>query len=132
MPQQTDEPQEVARTPSRPSRFKPGQSGNPRGRPKKKSPSIKTDLSRIIQEKIGVTKGGRQEKITRGAAMLHAIFSKALNGDVRAATAIMTLMLRLEPKEAEHAVPDAPLSKEDNEIVADFLRRHGASNDPTI
>jgi hypothetical protein len=128
MPKKTEDPLPAdERTAARPGRFKPGQSGNPRGRPRKKSPSIKTDLSRILQEKIGVTKGGRQEKISRGEAMLHALLSKALSGDIRASTAIMTAMLRLEPKESEQTGLDVPPSKDDDEIVADFLRRHGAS-----
>jgi hypothetical protein len=127
MPKKTEDPPADERTPARPGRFKPGQSGNLRGRPKKKSPSIKSDLSRILQEKIGVTKGGRQEQITYSEAMLHALFSKALKGDIRAATAILAAMFKLEPKEADQVVPDAPLSADDTEILADFLRRHAES-----
>ena len=37
---------------------------------------------------------------------------------------IIGLLVKLEPKAAEQAAPSETLSDDDNEIVADFLRRH--------
>jgi hypothetical protein len=128
MPKKSEDPPPAdERTPARRGRFKPGQSGNLRGRPKKRSPSIKNDLFRILQEKIDVIKGGRREQMTRGEAMLLAVSSKAINGDIRAVNAMLTPILKMEPEEAEQSAPDAVLSVGDEEIIADFLRRNGSS-----
>lgn len=74
--------------------FKPGQSGNKRGRPKG-SKSEATILDGILGRKLNITQNGKTRKIT----VLEAIYMKAaddaLKGDQKAATFILNRRLAL-------------------------------------
>ena len=80
------------RKPPRASRFKPGQSGNPKGRPKgarNKLPTRNEErLKKLIIEEayrpIKVTEGKRQITISMVQAILRSLAMKAARGDHRA------------------------------------------------
>ena len=74
--------------------FKPGQSGNPRGRPKG-GKNLKTDLIEELQEQVLVTEGGRKQAIPKQRAMIKSLVARAVGGDVRAATAVIAELHRL-------------------------------------
>ncbi|MEQ8992764.1 MAG: DUF5681 domain-containing protein [Pseudomonadales bacterium] len=65
------------------SRFKPGQSGNPRGRPKG-SKNFKTDLLEVLKMPVQIGENGRKRKISSQRAGLLRLREKALAGDARA------------------------------------------------
>lgn len=67
-----------------PARFKPGQSGNPKGRPKGII-SLKKLIRQVLEEKI-VTDDGN--KVVRGLLIVKAMIEKAESGDVSAFRAI--------------------------------------------
>lgn len=60
--------------------FKKGQSGNPRGRPKK-LPQLDTLLAEVL--------GDEKDGVTAAEAILRAIRAKAARGDVRAAEVLL-------------------------------------------
>ena len=60
----------------KPGTFKPGQSGNPNGRPKRGTAIA--DLIRKHSAEVIETEKGKQ--MTRGEAVVHAIYMKALKG----------------------------------------------------
>jgi len=101
--------------------FKPGQSGNPRGRPKG-TRNLGTDLKDILGRRVSIREDGKERRISRQEALLLSLYNKALRGDVRAATAIINMLSKLAPASAEP--PESPsLSQNDERILADFLRR---------
>lgn len=103
------------------SRFKPGQSGNPKGRPKG-TLNLKTDLRNELSEKIQIREGQRSLKVSKQRAMLKALVSEALKGDARAANVVLTLVGRLfEPETAAEAIP--ALTTDDQAILERFLAR---------
>ncbi|EKS41331.1 DUF5681 domain-containing protein [Afipia broomeae] len=103
------------------TRFKPGQSGNPNGRPKG-SVNLKTDLRSELSEKIRIREGERSLKVSKQRAMLKALVAKALKGDARAANVVLTLVGRLfEPEAVAEEVP--ALTSDDEAILARFLAR---------
>ena len=109
------------RRPPKTHRFKPGESGNPRGRPKG-ARNLGTDLKDILGRRVSIREDGKERRISRQEALLLSLYNKALHGDVRAATAIITMLSKLAPSSAEP--PEVPsLSENDERILADFLRR---------
>lgn len=78
------------RKPPEHSRFQPGQSGNPRGRPKGVR-NFKTDVKATLRAPVSVTRDGKPRKITTQAAMLLRLREKALAGDARALDRLLAL-----------------------------------------
>jgi hypothetical protein len=54
--------------PPKHTRFKPGQSGNPRGR-KKGVQNFKTDLAEELHETLIITEGGQRRRVSKQRAM---------------------------------------------------------------
>ena len=80
--------------PPKHTRFQPGQSGNPRGRPKR-TKNLKTDLMEELGEKIVVREGGRPQKVSKQRALLKSVVNRAIQGDARATAIALSTMLRL-------------------------------------
>src|SRR3954447_15799584 len=76
--------------PPRHSRFKKGQSGNPRGRPRR-SESLARVAHRILNEKIRVRENGERRTITKLEAMLKQLANKGVSGDLRAISEVLKL-----------------------------------------
>ncbi|MFC0218050.1 DUF5681 domain-containing protein [Pseudochelatococcus lubricantis] len=81
-------------SPPKHSRFKLGQSGNPKGR-KKGTKNTGTLLQEILDEKIIVREGDREKKITRKEAWFRQLTNKALKGDAKATTALFGMLRNL-------------------------------------
>lgn len=92
--------------PPRHTQFKPGQSGNPKGRPKG-TKNLATDLGEELSEKITVTEGGQQNQISKQRAMVKSLLAKAMKGDVRAIITALKLTVDIEKSN------DIPASSED-------------------
>lgn len=69
--------------PPKHTRFKPGQSGNPEGRPRG-AKGFEAMLKRELDRKIAVTVNGRSTKISRAAAMMKRVVEQGLKGDFKA------------------------------------------------
>ena len=107
--------------PPKHTRFQPGQSGNPKGRPSGVQ-NIATDILEEMRETVVVTEGGRTSQLSKQKAMVKSLLAKALKGDVRA---IIVLLNKLEA--IEHATrgrmdPDE-FSRKDQDILNDFRRQ---------
>ena len=104
--------------PPKATQFKKGKSGNPRGRPKG-SLNLATDLTAELGETITVREDGRPRKVSKQRALIKSLMAKALQGDVRATTALLALYARVicEPPEDESG------SVEEHELL--ILRRFG-------
>ena len=69
--------------PPRHSRFKPGQSGNPKGRTKNIK-NFTTILKEELETLVEVTENGRRRKLSKGQLAIKALVLKAVKGDQRA------------------------------------------------
>jgi hypothetical protein len=103
------------------TRFKKGQSGNPRGRTKGQ-PNLKTDLVAELREVIKVNEGGAPRRITKQRALLKAMTARAIGGDGRAATLVLNLILRLLEPQAD-APTETRLAGDDEALLEEFLAR---------
>jgi len=68
--------------PPKRTQFKPGQSGNPNGRPRK-SRAFEDDVETELRSAIVVQEGGKRRKMTKRRAIAKQHVNKALGGDVR-------------------------------------------------
>ncbi|NOD36628.1 MULTISPECIES: DUF5681 domain-containing protein [unclassified Ruegeria] len=78
--------------PPKAHQFKPGQSGNPKGRPKGSRNLLKL-ISKHAAKKVAVIEGGVEKKMERMDVVISAMFNKASKGDVSAARLLTNLVL---------------------------------------
>ena len=102
------------------SRFKPGQSGNPVGRPKA-SPNVQTELKRLLAQKTKIKIGGSVQTVSASRAMCLALLQKAMSGDVRAFSKIVEIAGADVADELKAAA--ATMREEDFDIVTRALAR---------
>jgi hypothetical protein len=110
------------------ARFKPGQSGNAKGRPKGTA-NLRTDLRDELSEHIRVREGGRDLNVSKQRAMLKALVAKALRGDARAANVVLGLVSKLF-EAAAPVEPVANLTADDQAILERFLARRMSAEKP--
>ena len=70
------------RRPPKHTRFKKGQSGNPKGRPKK-SKNLETLVQQELDTGITVKEGGREKRVTKREAIAMRVVNGALAGHPR-------------------------------------------------
>jgi hypothetical protein len=68
--------------PPKHTQFKSGQSGNPKGRPRK-STTFDDDVETELRSPVIVLEGGKRRKMTKRRAIAKQHVNKALGGDVR-------------------------------------------------
>lgn len=86
--------------PPKKSRFAPGVSGNPRGRPRN-SKNSKTLLEEIGEELCTISEGRRRLIVTKREAVFRAAYRKALAGDLKAAKLVIGPILDPSAQEIE-------------------------------
>ena len=101
--------------PPRHSRFQPGQSGNPKGRPKGKR-NLASQLNDVLAQSVTITANGKRKRVSSEMAMLLRLRERALGGDLRAAQMLLSLRAAHLP-DAEVAVDHRSMSAEDIAIL---------------
>lgn len=72
------------------SRFKPGHSGNPKGRPRGKR-NMASLLDEVLAQPISITSNGKRKRVSVENALLMRLVEKALGGDLKAAGMVLGL-----------------------------------------
>lgn len=80
--------------PPKATRWRKGQSGNPRGR-QKGSRGLKTDLHDELNATLEITINGKRVKGTTQQLMLRTLATRAASGDVRASRVLIDLVLQV-------------------------------------
>jgi|ERR1051326_3323022 hypothetical protein len=107
--------------PPKANRFRPGQSGNPKGRPKA-AKNFRTAISEELNGIVPVSVNGRRRKITRFQVIAKQMVNRAVNGD----TKVLPILLsetRHHEREAENAPPPPQASPEDQAVLDGLLDR---------
>jgi hypothetical protein len=109
------------RRPPEGTRFKPGQSGNPKGRPKR-TQNLRTDLIEELGETIRIREGDREFRVSKQRAILKSLVAKAMKGDTRATTSLVNLCARLLDV-ADEEDTDRPLPPADQRVLDEYVER---------
>jgi hypothetical protein len=104
------------------TRFRAGQSGNPKGRPKG-SRNLASALEAALQEQVTVNEGGVRKKVTKRQAALKQIANKAASGDVNGLRILIPLLQFLEQRPPDPAPPTAQLEEADQKTFITALER---------
>jgi hypothetical protein len=107
--------------PPKHTRFKPGQSGNPSGRPKGVA-NLRTDVEKVLGQEITVLEGGRSVKLQAQELLVRAIVNRGLKGNHQAALKALELRERLSPDQAADAAPTVTLTASQRALLENVLR----------
>ena len=121
--------------PPRTTRFRKGQSGNPKGR-RRGSRNASTLLDEALKERVIVSENGHRKKITKLEAILTQLVNRAAGGDHRATQLLLAHQIpRIEEHEASRSAAaertplPPPLSSEEKRTrdlgIAKILREAG-------
>jgi hypothetical protein len=101
------------------NQFRPGQSGNPRGRPKG-ARNLSSVIAATLNERVAVTENGRRRHITKLEAAVKQLVNRAASGEARATQLLFALVATNEakPPETQNHVAEADLV-----VMAELARR---------
>jgi hypothetical protein len=105
--------------PPRAHQFKPGQSGNPKGKPKGKKNEA-TMLDELLFKRIPVRQGGRDLRMTVIEAMFRRFAEDALKGNIKAAGFLFNRLSGIssdQPQQGE-------LMDDDQEVLKAYLNEY--------
>jgi len=118
--------------------FKPGQSGNPKGKRRKGSlvGQLKAELERALRQNVTLRQGEKEQTVTMRAAGIRQLVTQFADGDPRARRDLIHLAGKLgvdlmagRGEGIEEAIETAVLA-EDEVLLADYVQRHGGNPDP--
>jgi len=105
------------------TRFRKGQSGNPRGRPKG-SKNFSTLLSEALNEPVVITEDGRRRMISKRQLGLKQLANKFAMAEAQATKILLGLMLERERLAAAAAPAERPsFGAADKKVIENLLKR---------
>ena len=103
------------------TRLKKGQSGNPRGRPKKDLPAL---LVAALNEPVYVTTNGRRRRITKREAIVARMVNESARANLRATKMLIDMMKDIERKtDAEPPPEPRRFAPADKEVIKGVVER---------
>jgi hypothetical protein len=105
------------------TRFAPGKSGNPRGRPKG-SRSFGAILMGLIRQKISITENGKTRRVPVLEGMLRRLVNDALRSDAGAQKLLFSLVHRYGDA-PDATIKLADILAEDQAILSRYLSQPG-------
>ena len=108
--------------PPKNTRFKKGQSGNPRGRPGG-SKNLKTLLSEALNEPVIITENGRRRKITKREAIVREVVNCSATPDLRAVKIVFDLLRDIEAQTEPASPETSAFTAADEEVIEQLKAR---------
>ncbi len=107
--------------PPKHTQFKPGKSGNPKGKPKG-SKNFSTELAEELHQMVPVQEGGKTAKVSKQRVVIKALFAKAAKGDVKAISTLIALVIQHLPNDPAHGTNEEVLSDEEQAILNELMQ----------
>ena len=105
------------------TRFRKGQSGNPRGRPRG-SKNFSTLLAEALNEPVVVTEDGRRRRISKRELGFKQLANKFAMAEAQATKILLGLMQERERLAAAAAPAERPsFGADDEKVIANLLKR---------
>lgn len=101
------------------TRFRPGMSGNPRGR-QKGVRNFAADVKRTLEIPVTLSENGKSKRVSTQEALILRVREKALKGDARSLETLLTLARTHDEDFADHS-QDGSLVGEDRAILDVYL-----------
>ena len=102
------------------TRFRPGRSGNPRGRPKGDR-TLARIVAAALGERVAVNENGRRRRITKLEAAVKQLVNRAAGGDARVTQLLLALVQSHEARPKRTGAEFA--SQADAAVIAGLMRR---------
>lgn len=105
--------------PPRAHQFKPGQSGNPKGRPKGRKNEA-TMLDELLFQRIPVRQGGRDLRMTVIEAIFRRLAEDSLKGNIKAAGFLFNRLSAISSDQP----PQTELMEDDQAVLQAYLKEY--------
>lgn len=109
------------------TRWKPGQSGNPKGRPKQIK-DFDALLDRELSEPLRITENGVSRLVSKREVLLKTVVNKALKGDPSALRMLLPFMTKQQTIEGFE--PDTEDKAALDELIAEYGRAGRSTDTP--
>jgi hypothetical protein len=103
-------------------RFRPGRTGNPKGRPKT-CRGVDAAIAKALAEKIAVTEQGKRKRKSRLDVTAAQLANKGASGDLRAAKLALDQARKAEERAEAEAIRAPIMTETDREIAARVIAR---------
>lgn len=111
--------------PPKAHQFKPGQSGNPKGRPKG-AKSKATILRELVDKKVTIRENGKLRKITVLECIFRKVIEDCLKGNIKSVIFLLSQLASIAATEGS----EAGISIDDEAVLdaylQDYLSMHGS------
>lgn len=117
--------------PPKHSRFKPGNSGNPKGRPTKPK-GVAEAVARHLDRPMKVRVGGRSKRVSNREVLIHKLYDRALDGDNRAATLLLSYDMAARRNNQDPNTAGTPVLNDDEAqaILDAYLASNSGEGEP--
>jgi hypothetical protein len=116
------------RKPPRHTRFKKGQSGNPRGRPSG-SKNLSTLVIEALNELVVVAENGGRRKITKRQAIITQLVNQSAKADWRATKLVLEILQAIEAR-TEPAAAETSFDAADERVIEQLRARYAKPGSP--
>jgi Family of unknown function (DUF5681) len=107
--------------PPKHSQFKPGKSGNPKGR-RPQFGNFEADLLEELNAEISIRDKGVERKISKQRAIVNTLVAAAIAGNMRASVALLGIFARSSVARAD-ADPETKSGEDDDKLLQRFESR---------
>jgi hypothetical protein len=108
--------------PPRKSQFRPGQSGNPKGRPKG-SKNFATALNQELNNRVLITETGQQRRFSKREVVAKQLVNKAVSGDLKAIPVLLNQTREFEGVVGDFSNEEVIKRPEDELVMASIIKR---------